>query len=221
MYTPAANGCQVKGLVDIYLDTFGFISNGRLVEVGAFNCYNWSNSYCLIEAGWSGLLVEPQPDRFGECEALYRDNPRVALERCCVGKENGTTRLYLGGSNSTIKPEMVDIYNNTDWARFSGLQADKFIECNLFTLDALLEKHNWQPGFELLIIDVEGAELDVLAGFSVNRYRPKLVIIEAHERLRDKVLSKKAIGINRYFKRAGYSKIYSDHINNVYRTNFR
>lgn len=208
--------CQISNLVDIYLSHFGYITNGRVVEIGAFNCYNWSNSHCLITAGWQGLLVEPQPDMIAECQELYRSNDNVILERCCIGSKNDTVKLYLGGSNSTIKPEMVDIYNGIEWSKFSGLDADKFIECEMVTLDFLLEKYEWQPGFEVLIIDVEGAELDVLDGFSIDRYRPKLVIVETHELEPHKELSEKAGGINRYFDNHSYSKIYTDHINSIY-----
>ena len=207
---------QIENLMQIYQDAFGDIADGRLVEVGAFNCYNWSNTYPLIKAGWSGLLIEPQPDRFEECRELYRDNERVILERCCVGKRNDTVRLYLGGSNSTIKRKMVDVYNEIEWSRISGLDPDKFIECELYTLDHLLQKHDWQPGFELLSIDVEGAEIDVLRGFSIDTYRPRLVIVETHELNEERALARKSRWINAYFERHHYQKIYTDVINSIY-----
>jgi hypothetical protein len=112
---------------------------------------------------------------------------------------------------------MVAIYNGIEWSKFSGLDADKFIECEMVTLDFLLEKHNWQPDFEVLIVDVEGAEIDVLDGFSIDRYRPKLVIVETHELEPHKELSEKADGINRYFDDYSYNKIYTDHINSIYK----
>lgn len=207
-------GCQVKNLVNIYMAQFGYKNTGSFVEIGAFNCYNWSNTYTLALAGWNGLLVEPQEKEFHECSELYNDNPNIILEQCCIGKENGTIQLYLGGSTSTIKTEMIETYNSIEWAKFGGLREDRFVECEMFTLDTLLKKHNQAIGFEVLVIDVEGAELDVLSGFTLEKWQPQMVIIEAHEQSDDERLSAKAHKINEYFEE--YKKIYSDHINNIY-----
>lgn len=50
----------------------------------------------------------------------------------------------------------------------------------MMTLNAILKKHDWQPDFDMLVIDVEGAEQYVLRGFDLDYYRPKLCIIETH-----------------------------------------
>jgi hypothetical protein len=63
---------------------------------------------------------------------------------------------------------------------------------------------------------VEGSELDVLQGFTINEWGPRLVIIEAHEKFWNEMVSAKAHAINEYMDGAGYKKIYSDHINNIY-----
>lgn len=206
--------CQVVNLPEIYMNQFGYITNGSFVEIGAFNCYNWSNTYTLALAGWSGLLIEPQIELFNDCLKLYKDNPRITLRQCCVGRKNGKTKLYLGGSTSTIKEEMIDTYNGIEWAKFSGLDEDNFIWSEVYTLNNIFDEYKQSMGFEVLVIDVEGAELDVLAGFALDYWQPKMVIIEAHEQSEDARLSGKAIEINEYFR--DYEKIYSDHINNIY-----
>lgn len=208
---------QLPMLMDIYQETFGYITTGRLVEVGAFNCYNWSNTYPLLSIGWSGLLIEPQANYFENCYKLYDGNNKVILEQCCVGKECGVTHLYLGGSNTTIKRKMVDIYNSLEWSKISGLNPNVFIDCEIHTLDCLLSKHDFKPNFEVLSIDVEGAEIDVLKGFTISKYLPKLVIIETHEKYPDSRLARKSRWINTYFFKYGYTKIHSDIINSIYR----
>lgn len=207
-------GCQIKDLPQIYYNYFDYITGGSFVEIGAFNCINWSNSYMLAQSGWRGLLVEPQRGYADDCKNLYRNNPKIAIEQCCVGRYNGKVKLYLGGSISTIKQGMVATYNSIDWAQSSGLDKDRFVECDIFTLDTLLKKHKWPTDFEVLIIDVEGAELDVLQAFDLDYWQPQMVIIEAHEEMDDKRLSGKAGRIDDIFSQ--YKKIYSDHINNIY-----
>jgi len=45
------------------------------------------------------------------------------------------------------------------------------------TLDALLDDAGF-PRLDFVTIDVEGHELDVLRGFSLERHRPRIVILE-------------------------------------------
>ncbi len=215
MYTKTP-GCQIPNLVDIYLKQFGYITDGFFVEVGAFNGINWSNTRCLALAGWGGLMVEPHPEYFEKLKELYIDNPKIAYECFCIGKENGGIELYLGGSNSTTNPKMVEIYNDIEWARISGLTLDKFIQCELMTLDTLLEMYDRQPNFEVLVIDVEGAEIDVLKGFDIQKWQPQLAIVETHKHNDDKRLARKARWIDMYFCKYGYEEIYSDYINSIY-----
>lgn len=205
--------CQIKNLPDIYQSIFGDIQ-GKFVEVGALDCYTWSNTYGLALANWQGLMIEPQPEYFDHCKELYKDNPNIILENCCIGKKNGRTRLYLGGSLSTTKKKIIKTYNSIEGMNFTGLREDNFIICDMFTLDTILKKHNWSKDFEVLSIDVEGAEIDVLNGFDLNYWQPKMIIIEVHEHHTDKRLSAKAKKVDQLLK--DYQKIYSDHINNIY-----
>ena len=208
--------CQVKGLPALYLERFGYKTDGAFVEIGAFNGYNWSNTWMLAEAGWRGLLVEPQPDLYQQCVGRYKDNPRISLEQCCIGADVGETKLYLGGSISTIVPERVDLYGELDWSAHVGMTRDKFIVCPMLTLDALLEKHDWPVGFEVLVIDVEGAEPAVLSAFDLDRWQPMMVIVELNEESPDKRLSANAGEVGLFFASHGYEKIYADHINSIF-----
>lgn len=207
---PEGPECQIPTLPDIYLKHFGYRSDGRFVEVGAFNCYNWSNSWGLMQAGWQGLMFEPQKQYYDDCQKWL--NPNVTIECCAIGNYNGVAKLYLGGSLSTIVPERRDIYNTLGWSKTAGLRADNFIKVPIYRLDTVLKRHNWQPNFEVLIIDVEGAELKVLDGFDLAYWQPRMVIIEAHETLPE--LNYNAGKITDYFK--GYDKIYSDYINTIF-----
>ena len=49
------------------------------------------------------------------------------------------------------------------------------------TLDAILEKTNSNNiKLDLLDIDVEGADLKVLEGFSIQKFKPELICVEIH-----------------------------------------
>ena len=52
-----------------------------------------------------------------------------------------------------------------------------------FTLDSILEKTNsTDKKIDLLDIDVEGADLKVLKGFTIEKFKPELICVEIHEK---------------------------------------
>ena len=55
------------------------------------------------------------------------------------------------------------------------------MEAPLRTLDYFLNTVGASPGFEVLVIDVEGLEWEVLLGFSALRWRPRVVIVESED----------------------------------------
>ena len=215
--TTSKAACQIENLEKIYLDTFGYITDGYFVDVGAFDGVGWSNTRALALAGWSGLLVEPHPEYFQKLLELYGEIEGIRLANYCVGKYNGMCKLYLGGSNSTIVPEMIELYNDVEWSKFSGLNENDFIWRRIFTLNKLLEEFWIEPEFEVLSIDVEGAELDVLNRFAFSYWQPQLVIVETHEKNEDERLAEKSKPIGELLDSHNYTKIQADTINTIWR----
>ena len=163
------NSCQIHSLPEIYHEHFGDLTGGVFVEVGAFDCHNWSNTFMLVELGWSGVYIEPNPEYFQRCLDRYKNHPRIELVNLAIGREVEIAKLYLGGSLTTIKKEAVETYQGIDWARSSRLDLNRFIECGVEKLDNVLEKLQIKPGFDVLVIDVEGAEEDVMEGFDLSK----------------------------------------------------
>lgn len=179
--------CQIppEVLDGIYMDAFGFKTDGAFVEIGAHDGWHWSCSWGLAEIGWHGLYAEPVKALYEECRRTNAGRPNVRVVDCCIGKENGMATLGMaeyGASAESTKDT------------FEAVQ---------YRLDDFLDMHGITPGFDLLVIDVEGSEEDVLSGFSPLVWMPKLVIIE-----RPAVPNK--------LTEAGYKEVYSDWINNCY-----
>jgi FkbM family methyltransferase len=76
------------------------------------------------------------------------------------------------------------------------------------TLDAMLAEVN-PPRVDYVSIDVEGGEVDVLRGFDLARWRPRVVMVEVNSRVRSE-------GVRRAFTRQGYVYLRSIDINHVY-----
>ena len=76
--------------------------------------------------------------------------------------------LHVGNVYTTMNHSIVAAYRQIDWAKkhFAG---DK-IQVASRTLDNILKSEGMLPGFELLVVDVEGAEETVFRGFDLERW---------------------------------------------------
>lgn len=102
-----------------------------------------------------------------------------------------------------------------EWSKIS-ISNKPPVMCEMDTLDNILEQQGIKPHFEVLSVDTEGTEIDVLRGFTIDKWRPKMAIIETHVKNSDKRLSYGAKEINRYFTIHKYKIIYEDHVNTIY-----
>ena len=154
---------------------------GYYVDVGANDPMLDSQSQHLEELGWSGLLIEPDPDC---CELLRNKRSGTVVEMACSSPENAGKQLLLNraGPHSTLEARPI--------AMGAVVRSTVAVKCE--TLDAILRTHGAPSSFDLLSIDIEGHELVALSGFSFAVWKPQLVLIEDHvTHLRKHALMKK------------------------------
>lgn len=212
---PTGNKCQIENLSEIYEKYLGLKKDGSFVEVGAFDGLSWSNTFGLAVAGWKGLFFEPQPDYFLQCINNYKRFPKVKVINSCVGNYTGEIDLYTGYSLATTDLESLREYEKIDW--FKGLlNEDRKIKSKIDTLDNFLKIENYEKDFDVLVIDVEGAEYEVLKGFTIGDWIPKMVIIELHEDNEYDSLKKNLREMLNYFKENNYEKVFKDENNSVF-----
>lgn len=140
---------------------------GRFVEVGAFDGITYSNSWGLAWAGWHGIMVEPMPENIKRCVQEHQDKPWVIIEPVAAGAHDGTLSMFFEREGSRVSKD-----------------GEATIEVPVMTLNSILESHHWTPDFDLLSSDTEDHELEVMAGFDLNYWKPKLCIIETHGPIR-------------------------------------
>lgn len=142
---------------------------GFYVDVGANDPVLDSQSHHLEALGWTGLLVEPDPDC---CDLLRKSRKGVVVEMACSSPENAGKQLQLNraGPHSTLEDRPI--------ALGAVVRSTVSVRCD--TLDAILQAQGAPVGFDLLSIDIEGHELVALSGFSFSHWKPKLVLIEDH-----------------------------------------
>lgn len=211
---------QIVGWDDILMEHIGYKDDGFFVEVGAFDGIQWSPCRPLALAGWGGVFFEPLVRPFLKLKKNYSGMENVSCINKAISDFVGRAEIFVGGSVSTLERETRDLYMEIPEFQSTGHGSGKtelvnvsILDLELIRLTACLDSDR----IDVVSIDVEGSEMKVLRGFSLDMWKPTLVVVEVHEKFPDSRLSKKAAEINAHMESCGYEKIYSDHINNIYR----
>jgi FkbM family methyltransferase len=185
--------------------------NGVFVDVGAYDGITYSNTWGLVQRGWRGLAIEPNPATFQMLKKNYCPYLSIAILEAAIGKED-FANITLAAAISTTSQEQAEEYVRCRWS--SGQEPTA--QVRMFPLNKVLEDFGISPGFDVLSLDVEGTELDVLDTFDVQKWNPKMAIVEAQQYHPIEPLARHAPAIDRYFEQAGYYKIYCDMVNSIY-----
>jgi FkbM family methyltransferase len=169
---------------------------GFFVEVGANDPFASSQSWHLEQRGWRGILIEPQPQL---AKQLARHRRAKVVAAACSSPSNAGRRLsfYVAGAMSSLDREKMA----------PGCEVEAVIEVPIRTLDDTLLEGGAPQSIDFVSIDVEGHELEVLRGFDVNRWRPRLILLEDHVGDLIKHRFMKSIGY-RLVRRTGYNGWY-------------
>jgi FkbM family methyltransferase len=161
-----------QNLEDYHLSlAFSGKSTGTYIDIGAGHPIADNVSFWFYERGWSGIVVEPQP----ELAALYpRLRPRDVVLRTLVGRETGERDFYLV---ERLHGFSTMLEQNAQKAKAFGASY-RTLRLPVVTLASLCEMHGLND-IDFLKVDVEGAEADVLFGGDWKRFRPKVVVAEA------------------------------------------
>ncbi len=175
---------------------FGNGHKGYFVEVGANHPQIGSQTWQFEQAGWHGILVEPQQDL---AEDLRRERKARVFAVACSSPENAGSLLpfYVAGWLSALDRDRMA----------PGAKPEAVIQVPIATLDAILAEAAAPAPIDFLSIDVEGHEIEVLEGFDFTRWRPRLILLE------DQVADLAKLKVMR---RAGYRLIRHSQYNGWY-----
>jgi FkbM family methyltransferase len=183
--------CSFKGATQsqLFQDLFSlFISdykkNGFFVEVGVGDGIAHSNSR-LLEVGfkWKGLLVEPN---FNVWDAIKRNRSAVLVPYAASSAEGEL--LFHRVATQELSYVGEDIPNDNLNRHVLESRAIRSR-----TLDSILEENCAPQSIDYVSIDVEGHELDVLGGFDIKRWSPKVITIEYNNDLTRAVAIRKRL----------------------------
>jgi FkbM family methyltransferase len=161
---------------DKYIEEF-FTSGykGVCIDVGASEPTGGSNTYYFEKNGWTVYAIEPNP---------------YCVQRLKEHRQN-VFKLAISNENQKDVAFTICTLNNGEMGAVSSLKIDEAllqahqmyspkleqITVETKTLDTFIEE-NGITEIDFISIDTEGTELDVLKGFDINKFSPKLFVIE-------------------------------------------
>lgn len=145
---------------------------GRYVEIGGNDPEVDSISRAFYDAGWSGLVVEPEP----AFASRYREQrPRDTVIEAAVTSAEGEVTLHRFPETG-LSTLVDDIGEEHLRAGFEGVE----LTVPAVRLDALVAEHRLAEGeTHFLVVDVEGAEGDVLSTVDLTAWRPWVLVVES------------------------------------------
>jgi FkbM family methyltransferase len=171
---------------DILLDAlFDGQESGFFIEVGAFDGYTFAVTYALEAQGWTGLLIEPVPSLHAKAEAR-RPGARVVNAALSRKGSSGTARFVHTLAEGDERYDASSYLQDPDASGFSMRPPKtgvEHVEVTLTTMDDLLADHDGPV--DVVVIDVEGGELPLLDGFDLERFKPRVILIEDYGLGRD------------------------------------
>jgi FkbM family methyltransferase len=147
---------------------------GTFLEAGAHDGYTQSNTYFLERhRGWSGLLVEPVPELRAKCERRRR---RSRVFGCAlVGPQHAEpdVTIHFGDLMSTVgsRAHAAGGLAVTGRSPYSASVPAR-------TLSSILDEASLTE-VDLMVLDLEGHELEALQGMDLERHAPRFLLLEA------------------------------------------
>ena len=142
---------------------------GVLLEVGAAHPIDSSLSYSFRSSGWKIISIEPNPEFIQEFNKLSLE----CLPYACCAEDKGQSDFHI--SSQPMQCSALEV-------RYTGIfpvSEFKTIKVEALTLNTIMKRHHPSiNSIDILIVDTEGWELEVLMGFDLSKFSPRIVVIE-------------------------------------------
>ena len=147
---------------------------GYAVDVGASDGVS-VNSTLFLESNlkWTVIAVEPNP----HFKPMLIRN-RIFVETCALGAERSEAMpLHVNLGNFEAYSSLNPQKNNPRAIREGATEWEEVL-VRVRTLEDLLAQYEF-PQLDALCIDTEGTESDVLKGLDLEKWKPRVVVVEA------------------------------------------
>ena len=155
---------------------------GRFLDIGAFDGITFSNTRALVEGGWNGICVEPNPYSFLKllqaCEGYPVECVLAAVGPPC---DAGLVPFYAKVDDSLDKHGMpagaVSTYDEAHKAKWA-MAVGGFTGFHVPVISPVQLVEHFGGRFDFVNIDVEGGNWRLLSQFPIKRVNPHLLCVE-------------------------------------------
>lgn len=139
---------------------------GTFLDIGAFDGKTFSNTLALIERGWGGMMVEPNPYAFISLMERHGRKKNIVLVQAIVGNSDCLKMLWVTrDAVSTTEKERFEIWRDT--AQFEACVIVPQISISLLL-----------GAPEVVSIDTEGTSPSLFEAWPFETCRPKVFCVE-------------------------------------------
>jgi len=177
--------------------------DGFYIDVGCFHPIDRNNTYLLYLNNWRGINIDISQFSIDLFNFLRPDDYNL---KCAVSEKEQIVKVFFQkelSQLSTIDKEQAKKV-------FQGEIKSK--EMQAYTLNKIIEKTEYlDREIDLLDIDTEGADYRVLLGLNFEKYKPKLICVEIHNK------NIKNDKIYKFLTDKGYTLIWSNIFSHLFK----
>ena len=147
------------------------VESGFYVDVGGYDPLYLSNTYSFYRQGWSGVVVDANPERI---KSLEERRPRDTIVHAAIGPDHPEVEFvtFKNGAFATLAQHVEEVPQEF---RVNA----KTYRVPQISLQTLFEG-NSVKAIDFLNVDCEGSDLAVLETNDWARWRPRVVAVEDH-----------------------------------------
>ncbi|MFD2524094.1 FkbM family methyltransferase [Emticicia soli] len=149
------------------------IKQGFYLDVGCHHPYKISNTFQLYLNGWHGIAIDANPTLIEKWKRKRKND--IPLVAAISDEEKEVTFYEFKESEvNTMDEGMVQ-----EWKQKFNYRSERKLTTQ--TLTSILDKYLPEnQKIDLLTVDVEGNDFNVIKSIDLNKYRPKLIVVEIH-----------------------------------------
>ena len=124
------------------------------VEFGAWDGKHLSNTFAFIEAGWSGVYIEGEADRFNDLLETTKQYPKITPINAFVDFRKGSSETLDALLETTSIPQDyellsidIDSFDLAVWGAYSGKPKVVVIEIESSIQPGILQWHDGEKQF--------------------------------------------------------------------------
>lgn len=167
------NGKHVDETLREYFPDYNY--KGVFFDVGAFEPIRINNSYHFEKNGWECYCFEANTNGIPLLKQ-YRKN--VFNYAIADTNKDLVTFNVITMNNWTAGFSAIEI--NEDYKRIFGFNPQSVTQISVpqKTLNTIIENEIPITQIDIMSLDIEGGELNCLRGLDLNKYKPKVIVIE-------------------------------------------